>query len=89
MRTGLNPRPFEGPARVVVKTRPDHEVVAVTAVQESRFRVEVAPGLYRVRVIPYPDQPKDQCWKGSVKRAQVKPGQFTRVRLTVENICVV
>jgi hypothetical protein len=88
-QSGLDPRPFEGDAIVPVRRVSDHELVTTLPVEKSRFRTELAAGLYRLRVIPYPDQPKPRCWQGSSRRAQVSAGETRHIRLTVQNACVV
>lgn len=85
---GTNPRPFAGEADIIVRSLPDREIVARVPVVESRFRVGLAPGSYRVRVIPYPDEPQLNCWEGSRRRVRVDKGEVERIKLTVVNGCV-
>lgn len=84
-------RPFEGEATVEVYRVPGHDLYVSTDVEKSRFQVLVPPGSYRVRVIPYPkaDPTPYPCWQGSTRRVEVAAGAVTRVRLTVENVCIV
>ena len=84
----IDPRPFDGKAVVRVKSLPERKRVAEVPVDDSTFRVPLDSGLYRVRVVPYPGHPEPDCWRGSRRRASVDPGEFTRVRLTVENVCI-
>ncbi len=83
-------RPFQGEATVEVYRVPGHELYASTDIEKSRFRTLGPPGTYRVRVIPYrkADPTPYPCWQGSTRRVEVVEGEVTRVRLTVENICV-
>ncbi len=87
---GSQRRPFLGEATVQVYHVPGHEPYGSAEVEMSRFRVLEPPGTYRVRVMPYPkaDPATSRCWQGSTRRVEVAEGEVTRVRLTVENICV-
>jgi hypothetical protein len=84
---GSNPRPFEGEADVVVSVPGIDEEVARTAVEKSRYRLALKPGVYKVRAIAYPMQ-DSLCWYGDPRRVRVDPGEVVRRRLTVENVCV-
>ena len=53
--------------------------------KDGRFRVEVAPGAYRVRASV---DDGSSCWKGEAKQVKVVAG-FTQVRLHVYNACIV
>jgi hypothetical protein len=79
------PPPYTGDGLTVrVRHLPDGEVVAVRHPKDGRFRIELAPGLYRVRA-----KVDGPCWDGEAKRVRVYGGQFTGVRLHVSNGCVV
>jgi hypothetical protein len=64
------------------------EEVTRVAVKKSRYRVTVEPGIYRVQAIAYPMQ-DSLCWEGRSRRVRVGEGEIRRLRLSVENICVV
>ena len=56
--------------------------------KDGRFRVRLASGRYRVHAF-VGDPRKPSCWQGEAKRVRVFEGEFTRVRLHVQNVCVV
>jgi len=81
------PRPYTGPGLTVkVRSLSTHELVAKLHPKDGRFRVEVPPGLYRVRASV---EDEWSCWRGEAKRVKVVAGAFTRVRLHVYNACIV
>jgi hypothetical protein len=80
-------RPYTGPGLTVnVRSLSTHKLVARLHPKDGRFRVEVAPGPYRVRASVGDEQ---SCWQGEAKRVKVVAEAFTRVRLHVYNACVV
>jgi hypothetical protein len=81
-------RPFDGEATVEIYRVPGHELYGSAKVEDSRFHLLAPPGTYRVRVIPYPDA-GGNCWEGSSRKVTLKDTETVRVRLTVENVCVV
>ncbi len=77
---------YTGPGlTVAVRSLPDNRLVTRLHPTTGRFRVEVAPGSYRVRAEVGRGDP---CWRGEVKTVRVRSG-FTGVRLRVANACVV
>ena len=85
-------RPFEGEATVELYRVPGHEFYGSAKVEDSRFFLLAPPGTYRVRVFPYPDSGGPatvNCWEGSTRKVTLKEAETVRVRLTVENVCVV
>jgi hypothetical protein len=87
--SGDQHRPFTGDAVVRIRSLPDRKLVAEVEVAKSRFQAELAPGRYRLRAVPYPDQPRPNCWESKSRRADLSEAETTRVRLSVHNACVV
>jgi hypothetical protein len=78
--------PYTGPElTVAVRSLPDNELVGRLHPKEGRFAIRLAPGWYRLkaRVGKEPS-----CWRGETRKAQVLPGELTRVRLRVANECI-
>jgi hypothetical protein len=81
------PPRYTGPGLTVrVRNLDTQELVATLHPKDGRFRVEVAPGPYRVRASVADGS---SCWQGEAKQVKVVAGAFTRVRLHVNNACVV
>jgi hypothetical protein len=80
------PPRYTGPGLTVrVRNLDTQELVATLHPKDGRFRVEVAPGAYRVRASV---DDGSSCWKGEAKQVKVVAG-FTQVRLHVYNACIV
>lgn len=84
---GTNPRLFTGEADVLIHRVRSGKPAIRQAVEKGHFALDVKPGRYRLRVVPYPDLDPG-CWVGSKKRVKVRRGHIRHVRLTVENVCV-
>jgi len=81
------PPRYTGPGLTVkVRSLDTQELVATLHPKDGRFRVEVAPGPYRVRASVADGS---SCWQGEAKQVKVVAGAFTPVRLHVNNACVV
>jgi hypothetical protein len=81
------PPRYTGPGLTVkVRSLDTQELVATLHPKDGRFRVEVAPGPYRVRASVADGS---SCWQGEAKRVKVVARAFTPVRLHVNNACVV
>lgn len=80
---GADPVPYSGKARVVVRRLPRGRRVADLRVADSRYRKRLRPGRYRLEA-----EIEGRCWEGEAKRARVRRGEFTRVRLPVVNECI-
>jgi hypothetical protein len=81
------PPRYTGPGLTVrVRNLDTQELVATLHPKDGRFRVEVAPGPYRVRASVADGS---SCWQGEAKQVKVVAGAFTPVRLHVNNACVV
>jgi hypothetical protein len=80
------PRRYVGDDLVVrVRRLPDYELVARVRPKDGRFRVELAPGLYRLRPVVLDG---GYCWHGQARRVHVVAGQTALVRLEVYNDCI-
>jgi hypothetical protein len=81
------PQPYTGRGlTVTVRSLTTQRLVATLHPKDGRFRVEVAPGPYRVRASVGDEL---SCWEGEAKNVKVVRGAFTWVRLHVHNACVV
>jgi hypothetical protein len=81
------PRPYTRDNLVVaIRSLPDHDLVAKLHPTDGRFRIEVAPGPYRVTARI---RNGGYCWEGESKKVQVVEDQTTWVRLHVHNACIV
>jgi hypothetical protein len=80
------PPRYTGPGLTVrVRSLDTQQLVATLHPKDGRFRVEVAPGPYRVRASVGDGS---SCWQGEAKQVKVVTG-FTQVRLHVYNACIV
>jgi hypothetical protein len=72
---------------VVIRHLPDRELVVRLRPTDGRFGAELVPGAYRIRAAIVP-RDAQRCWEGETKKILVGDGVFTRVRLHVNNACV-
>jgi hypothetical protein len=81
------PPPLYTGDNLVVKVRglPDGKLAATLHPKDGRFRINLRPGIYRVRALVKDGGP---CWEGSAKKVKVAKGETTRVRLSVHNACI-
>ncbi len=80
------PRRYTGDNLVVrVRHLPDYELVARVRPEDGRFRVELAPGLYRLRPVVLGG---GDCWRSQARRVHVVADQTALVRLDVYNACI-
>jgi hypothetical protein len=78
--------PYTGPGlTVTVRSLPDDQLVARLHPKEGRFAIRLAPGWYRLKARVAQES---SCWRGEARKAQVLPGELTRVRLRVANECI-
>ena len=87
----LPPKPwprYEGENLVVViRHLPDRELVSRLHPTDGRFGAELVPGAYKVRAAIVPRSARE-CWEGETKKILVTDGVLSRVRLHVNNSCV-
>lgn len=88
---GSLPKPwprYEGDNLVVViRHLPDRELVVRLHPSDGRFGAELVPGIYKVRAVIVPRSARS-CWEGETKKVLVSDGVATRIRLHVNNACV-
>ena len=83
------PQPYTGDGLTVrVRRLPSLRLVSVRHPTDGHFRVRTGPGRYRMRAF-VGDPQKPSCWEDEAKHVRVYKGDFTRVRLHVQNACVV
>ena len=83
MVDGDDPRPYAGEARIVAKRASNGRRAGSDDVDASRFRIDLAPGRYRVRV-----KIDDPCWVEDSEEVKVTEDDFDRIRLEVGNGCI-
>jgi hypothetical protein len=76
-------KPYAGEAKIVAKRISTGRRAGADAVQDGRFRIQLGPGDYRLRV-----KIDDPCWSDASRRVEVAVGEFRRVTFEVANICV-
>jgi hypothetical protein len=82
------PPRYTGPGLTVRVTRlRTGAVIATRHPDDGRFSVRVAPGRYRVRA--WIESDASGCWRGSSKHAKAVAGETARMRLSVDNACIV
>jgi hypothetical protein len=74
-----NNRPLPGAIVTVEPAKGGGEVARATADQNGRFRIQVAPGAYRI--IPPPPKAGSVLPRGERQDVQVRPGVYTRVKV--------
>ena len=81
----LGASPYEGGGLSVRvhRVRTGH-LVGVAHPEDGRFRFHVRRGRYRVRA-----EVQGRCWEGETKDVKVPRREIERVRLHVQNVCVV
>ncbi|HEY2774347.1 MAG TPA: hypothetical protein VGK20_09900 [Candidatus Binatia bacterium] len=72
---------------VVIRSLPDHALVARLHPTDGHFGIETPPGLYKVRAF-VGDPRMPTCWAGSRRRVLVEDGAVSHVRLKVANLCI-
>ena len=80
-----DPQPYRGEnARIVVRKPSDPSFRRGAPVEQGHFRIRLAPGVYRLTAfIP------GRCWEGETRRVGVHRGEFRRLELQVQNVCIV
>lgn len=85
---GTDPRPFPGPADVVVSyPSSGQQVGRVPMGKHGRYTALAPPGRWEIRAVPLPEQ-NSNCWRGYPRRVRVGAGEVKHRRLLVENVCV-
>ena len=78
----VEPRPYRGPAEVVIRTR-DRGQAATVATEDGRFRKRLRPSRYRLHAVI-----DDPCWESDAVELKVHRDEFEQVRLLALNTCV-
>jgi hypothetical protein len=73
---------------VKIRNRETHQLLAVLHPKDGRFSVEAGPGSYHVHAFIHSDGGGPSCWHGSSRNVGIVD-HSARVRLTVENRCIV
>ena len=82
---GAQQDPYAGEGlELTVRRLPDRSVVARPQAEQGHFRARLSPGVYRVRA-----DVGGRCWQGEAKRVVVHRGQFSYLRMHVQNVCIV
>jgi hypothetical protein len=75
---------YTGEVRVVITRVRNEERVATLGPEAGRFKLHLRPARYELA----PSFGEDPCWQGPSVRARVRRSRVSRVRLEVENACV-